>query len=273
MIYLFKRRKHLEVTLPLICRVLIKALHFKGLYFLGICGEETTLEGLNKQIEEPNFNPQEGTESEIEIYENDIDMFLNLFCEENGINNIKEESQSVWNAALIYIKRHVFNDKKNLKINYKLYGYHNNNYNNNYKNINQSTCNAYDIDKIIYICDYYIYICNLYNKGVTISGFSKLTGISEETIYQWGRDDNKLSTSGLKIYQKLAQEYENSLESKLWSNKNPVAHMAIANKRFGWNISDSGKEYRPNRALSASELPKLGSQNDKIEVHNSENID
>lgn len=265
--------KHLEVTLPLICRVLIKALHFKGLYFLGICGEETTLEGLNKQIEEPNFNPQEGAESEIEVYENDIDMYLKLFCKENGINNIKEESQSVWNAALMYIKRHVFNNSSVLKMSTPLINYNNNNYNNQYSNLNKSNCNRYNIDLVNSVCNYYIYICNLYNKGVTISGFSKLTGISEETIYQWGRDDNKLSTSGLKIYQKLSQEYENSLESKLWSNKNPVAHMAIANKRFGWNISDSGKEYRPNRALSASELPKLDSQNDKIEVHNSANID
>lgn len=265
MIYLFKRRKHLEVTLPLICRVLIKTLHFKGLYFLEICGEETTLEGLNKQIEEPNFNPQEGTESEIEIYENDIDMYLKLFCEENGINNIKEESQSVWNAALMYIKRRVFNTPDTLKS-------HVNIINNN--SIMDSNYNAYNYDLVLSVCNYYIYICNVYNKGVTISGFSKLTGIGEETIYDWGREDSrKLSTKSSEIYKKLSTEYENSLESKLWSNKNPVAHMAIANKRFGWNISDSGKEYRPNRALSASELPKLDSQNDKIEVHNSVNID
>ena len=57
----------------------------------------------------------------------------------------------------------------------------------------------------------------MYDKGVTISGFSKLTGISEETIYDWGRDESrKLSTSSSDVYKKLSAEYEASAEAKLW---------------------------------------------------------
>lgn len=192
-----------------------------------------------------------------ETFENDIALYLKMFCEEQGVENMRTAPQSVWNAALMYIKRHVFNVPGILKISKPLEGYINNNYNNQYGNVNLSNCNAYDIDKVNGICDYYIYICNMYDKGVTIAGFSKLTGVSETVIYEWGREERELSVSGSLIYKKLSAEYENSLESKLWSNKNPVAHMAIANKRFGWNLPGVSKEQTSKRALSAAELPKL----------------
>lgn len=198
------------------------------------------------------------TEQAVEVFENDIDLYLKLFCEEQNIEDLKAESQSVWNAALMYVKRHVFADPSILKLSKPLEGYNNNYYNNQYSNLNNCNCNAYDIDKVNSVCDYYIYICNLYNKGVTISGFSKLTGIGESTIHEWGDDNKKLSKSSLEIYKKLSREYENSAESKLWGNKNPVAVMAILNKRFGWNLPGVSKERTNERALTASELPKLG---------------
>lgn len=198
------------------------------------------------------------TEQTVEVFENDIDLYLKLFCEEQNIEDLKAESQSVWNAALMYVKRHVFADPSILKLSKPLEGYNNNYYNNQYSNLNNCNCNAYDIDKVNSVCDYYIYICNLYNKGVTISGFSKLTGIGESTIHEWGDDNKKLSKSSLEVYKKLSREYENSAESKLWGNKNPVAVMAILNKRFGWNLPGVSKERTSERALTASELPKLG---------------
>lgn len=197
-------------------------------------------------------------EQTVEVFENDIDLYLKLFCEEQNINDLKAESQSVWNAALMYVKRHVFPTSSTLKISKPLEGYNNNNYNNQYSNLNNCNCNAYNIELVNSVCDYYIYICNLYNKGVTISGFSKLTGIGESTIQEWGNDTRKLSTSSTDIYKKLSREYENSAESKLWGNKNPVAVMAILNKRFGWNLPGVSKERTSERALTASELPKLG---------------
>lgn len=196
----------------------------------------------------------------IEVFDNDIAMYLDIFCKEQGIENMRTAPQSVWNAAMMYIKRHVFNDSSILKRNSPLDGYINNNYteDNNIYKLNNSTCNAYDTDKVNAVCDYYIYICNMYDKGVTIAGFSKLTGIDESTIYDWGEGDSrKLSTASFDIYKKLHLEYENSLESKLWSNKNPVAQMAIANKRFGWNLPGVSKEH-VQRPLTAADLPKLG---------------
>lgn len=195
---------------------------------------------------------------QIEVFDNKIAEALAMFCEEQEIKDIRRESQNVWNAALMYIRRYVFPTSDILRRDKPLDGYSNNNYNNQYSNLNNTNCNSYDIDLVNSVCDYYIYICNLYDKGVTITGFCKLTGISETVIYEWGHDDRKLSHSSSEIYKKLSREYENSAESKLWANKNPVAVMAILNKRFGWNLPGVSKEQSSRQALTADKLPDLG---------------
>ena len=58
---------------------------------------------------------------QIEIYENDLLFYLNEFCEVNAIDDIKKESQSVWNSALYYIQKKLFDSnyfksKENYKI-------------------------------------------------------------------------------------------------------------------------------------------------------------
>lgn len=194
-----------------------------------------------------------------EVFENDITLYLKLFCEENGIEDMAKESQGRWNAALMYINRKVFIDKSVLKLSRSLNGYINNNYNNQHSNINNSNCNAYDIDKVNSICDIYIYLCYMYDKEISIMGFSKLTGINPDTIHDWGNNINKLSTSGYDIYKKLSAEREESLVNKLASNKNPVAIIAILNKHFGYNMPGVGRDNASrNKVLTADELPKLG---------------
>lgn len=116
-------------------------------------------------------------EQSVEVFENDIDLYLKLFCEEQNIDDIKAESQSVWNAALMYVKRHVFSTSDILKT-------HNNIINNN--SIMDSTYNAYNYDLVNSICDYYIYICCVYDKEISITGFSYLTGIDTQNIIPFG---------------------------------------------------------------------------------------
>ena len=113
------------------------------------------------------------------------------------------------------------------------------------------------------MCDYYIYLCNVYNKGVTISGFCYLTGISQYTVYEWGNGNRGLSQSSCDIYKKLSKAYEDSAESKLWANKNPVAVMAILNKRFGWNLPGVSKEQTLKAPITSDKLPDLTHQIEK----------
>ena len=71
----------------------------------------------------------------IEVFENDIDLYLRQFQEEQEIEDMRTVPQSVWNACLMYIQRHVFTDRSLLKQS-------NNIYNNN--SIMDSNYNMYN---------------------------------------------------------------------------------------------------------------------------------
>jgi hypothetical protein len=197
----------------------------------------------------------EHTESTIEVFENDIDLYLHQFQEEQGIEDLRTVPQSVWNACLMYIQRHVFNNKTILKAP--------NIYNSN--GIMDSNYNMYNYDLVNDILDYYIYICNLYNKEISIIGFSKLTNIDDETINIWGNNENKLSSKSFGIYKKICQMREESLSNKLVDGRqNPVGTIAVLNRQFGWAspyVSDSNRQ---KNSLTAAELPKLGANSESV---------
>lgn len=189
-------------------------------------------------------------EQTIEVFESDIELYLKLFCEEQSIDDLKAESQSVWNAALMYIKRHVFNTSDILKSN-------NNIINNN--SIMDSNYNQYNYDLVNSICDYYIYLCMMYDKEVSAIGFSLLTGIDRYTIATWRDGQNKLSTKSLDIGKKIYDYREESLSNKLVTGKqNPVGVLGVLNRHYAWNLPGVSKERTSERALTAAELPKLG---------------
>lgn len=189
-------------------------------------------------------------EQTVEVFENDIDLYLKLFCEEQNIEDLKAESQSVWNAALMYVKRHVFPTSDTLKLK-------NNIINNN--SIMDSTYNAYNYDLVDNVCDYYIYLCMRYDKEVSAIGFSLLTGIDRYTIATWRDGENKLSTKSSDIGKKIYDYREESLSNKLVTGKqNPVGVLGVLNRHYAWNLPGVSKERTSERALTASELPKLG---------------
>lgn len=191
-----------------------------------------------------------------DIFENDLDLYLHLFCEENNIQDIRKESQAVWNSCLRYIYKHVFKDKNILKSK--------NNIDNN-NSIMSSNYNAYNYDLLMYIVDIYIYdMCMKYDKEVSVLGFSTLTGIEDSVIHEWGNKGTKLSSKSSAIIRKLRQYREESLSNKLATgNKNPVGVLAILNRHYQWNMPGIGRETTKQAALPASELPKLGGMFEK----------
>lgn len=190
------------------------------------------------------------TESTVEIFENDIDLYLHEFQKEQNIDDLRTVPQSVWNACLMYIQKRVFSNRDLLKQSNNIY---------NSNSIMDSTYNMYNYDIIYNILEYYVYICNQYNKEVSIMGFSKLTKIDTDTINSWGNNENKLSSKSSAIYKKLAQEREESLSNKLVDGKqNPVGTIAVLNRQFGWASPYTSDANRQKGALTAAELPRLG---------------
>ena len=189
------------------------------------------------------------------VFDNDIALYLDQFCQVNNIPNLREQSQNVWNACLTYIRRHVFPDRSVLKL-------HENIVNKN--NICDSTYNMYNFKLLDEICDRYIYLCDLYDKEVSIVGFSNLTGIDTSVIYEWmdnkyNNNTNRLSTAGSKIYKKLSEKREESLSAKLATAKrNPVGILAILNRHYAWNLPGVSREKsEPNRIRTAEEIRQL----------------
>lgn len=193
----------------------------------------------------------EHTESTIEVFENEIDEYLHLFMNEQRIEDLRSVPQSVWNGALRYIYRNVFKgNKQALKE-------HNNIYSDN--TITPTNCNSYNYNIVNEVLDYYIYLCQIYNKEISIMGFSNLTGIDTEVINNWGNEVNISSAASSVIYKKLSQMREESLSNKLADGKqNPVGVIAMLNRHYGWASPYTSDSNKKKTSLPADELPKLG---------------
>lgn len=189
---------------------------------------------------------------DIEIYDDDIDMYLEQFREEHLIDDYHEISQNVWNAALMYVRKHVFPDRSMLK---------------STKLIDNGSCmlttaGSYDYDKLNAICDRYIYLCGLYDKLVMPMGFSYLTGIPIDVMCSWCNDNRGvLSARNSIIYKKLKTAREDSIASRLGNGKqNPVGLIAMLNHYDNWNMPGVTREIVDKRALTADQLPQLGAK-------------
>lgn len=170
------------------------------------------------------------TSDGIEIYENAICEYLDQYIDTHEIEDMRREPQSRWNAALLYINKNYFKLHPDML---KAGNYCTGNlvYNNSSNN------NAYDLDIINNICDVYIDLCYEYDKEISILGFSKLTGINQDTFYDWGNQSSRPSSLGCDIYKKLRQEREESLSNMLISGKrNPVGLLGALNRHYGWNM-------------------------------------
>lgn len=168
-----------------------------------------------------------GTGEVVEVFDNDIERYLSQFCDEHNISNMKTESQSVWNAALRYIRKHVFSDKKILKSKEII---------DIYNNKIPSNFNSYNCELVNGVCDIYIDLCFLYDKEVSIIGFSNLTGIDDETIRLWGEEE-RLSKMSFEVCKKLINFREESLSNKLVTGKqNPVGVLGVLNRHYAWNV-------------------------------------
>ena len=169
---------------------------------------------------------------------------------------ITDSPQNRYNAALMYICNALFKDRKILKVSPYMKTANTTIFTNN---------NKYNYELLSWLCDLYIYYCSIYDKVVSLNGYSYLTGININTILGWN-DDHKyrVSTDGNSIYKRLFTASEQSLAGMLTGRKNPVGVLGILNHVHAWSMPGVSHETVNKRSITAAELPKLGKS------HNSE---
>lgn len=155
----------------------------------------------------------------VDVFENEICIYLQEYIDDRKIQDMRKEPQSRWNAALIYINKALFRVNRDKLL------------------IDSRVSNAYNINLINEICDVYITLCYEYDKEISIIGFSKLTGINQDTFYSWGNNETQVGSGASEIYKKLNSEREESLSNKLISGgSNPMKILPALNRHYGWNM-------------------------------------
>lgn len=199
----------------------------------------------------------------VEVYENDISMYLAMYCESIGADNEYDMFPSQWNAALKYIYNNIFKHNPSILT------------------IPHTVSNSYNLNAVNDLLDTYIFMCYSHNQEISIQGFSFLSGISRDTIHSWGNSNtrayiykdlqgnviNYTAISNLKegeyvkvpsetasdIYKKLVENNEESLVCLMKDRRNnPMKYLPILNKRHSWNMPG----VRQERKQLANETPE-----------------
>lgn len=201
------------------------------------------------------------TEDGSEIFEHEIFVALEEYAKEEGIENYGEVTQNEWTAALIDVCDSVFRGTGKLRAeNYD---------NNNLMYGGVSNNNAYDLDKVNKVFKYYCKLCYKYNKEISISGFSKLTGISKSCFYGWAGNEgyskglmDRASKAGVDLLKNIDEENEESLSQLLISGKrSPVAILGALNRKHGWNMGQPQTAEQGSRpAISQEDIKQIADQ-------------
>lgn len=179
------------------------------------------------------------TENSIEVFENDIELYISLWCDTQNISvsDIVTISQNRYNSLLYYLYRHVFKDA-DLKCKDM-----------SYSGVLNTNNNAYNIPLIESICDVYIDLCDRFDKIVNVEGFCRLIGIDKETVYEWSRDrEKKASRRSSDVAKRLTAERERTLADRLASGvKNPVGVLGCLNHWHNWAGVGNMEERKPEK--------------------------
>lgn len=182
------------------------------------------------------------TEQKLEVYTDRIQESISNYCIDHDIDikDIYTFDQQRWNSVLLYIYRQVFKPCKNDGI---------------VRRYNEKSNIDYSNRELINnICDIYISMCYEYSKEVSVMGFSKMTGITLDTLYQWVNNPD-VERGSSEIVKNLQAEREESLSNKLASGKgNPVGILGILNRHYGWNM---GQPRGQTATQKAPDLPGM----------------
>ena len=124
-------------------------------------------------MQNTDIQTMDTTANKLEVYSDSIEESISNYCIDHNLKteDLYKIDQSRWNSVLLYVYKQVFKPTPDNNPNYRYNG--------------KSNIDYSDKELLNSICDIYINFCYEYSKEVSIMGFSKLTGISVDTIYEW----------------------------------------------------------------------------------------
>lgn len=206
------------------------------------------------------------TEELLENFEEETHGLLKVFCEKYNLESPMEMKQNTFEAAMSYAGDQIFLKPDNTTLKYN----------------RQTVIDTDNAPLIEYILDRYEQICTIYNKEVTLQGFSKYTKIGRQTMYNWlnGECKTKIyidmngnvihdiqewklnkrgeyreiaSTAHLDIMKKLEEMDEHSLANISIGDRNNTGAAMKLNTKFRWNApngrSAEDKQDKPRESL------------------------
>lgn len=120
----------------------------------------------------------------------------------------------------------------------------------------------YDISKVEYIYNHiYKRLCYKHGQEVYLKAFCDMVGVGTSTINDW--NSGRLNSQRSDLQQKISQDNEESLFALMKDSRiNPMKILPKLNKVHGWNMPGTRSQLTDTeKALCASELPRLGGQN------------
>lgn len=116
--------------------------------------------------------------------------------------------------------------------------------------------NQYDIDKVLYIYNnIYKRLCNKHCQEISQKGFIDMSGIDKQTLYNWKGS----SSSSFDLQEKIMEDNEESLFSLMKDRRNnPMKILPKLNKVHGWSMPGARDRADTKQALTAADLPQLG---------------
>ena len=168
--------------------------------------------------------------NDIEYIKNRIDSAIDCFCDDYNIQDLKNETQNVFNGCLRYIYDNVFKPNKRNKLNDKV----------------NSLLDYNNIELLIDVLNYYIYLCDIYSKAISVSSFCTMVGIDKTVIYDWYKGSvRNLNPLYSHVFKILDDERERSLSDLLISGKRqPIGLLAVLNHEKNWNLPGASKEIK-----------------------------
>ena len=173
--------------------------------------------------------------------EKKVNTALSDFMTLNNIDDMTKAPQRIWSAASRYIGLHTFKHTDILKRKYNVVN----------GSCMPSTCNAYDINKLAAVLNFYIYLCDVYNKAFTLDGGAAFCGTSDNYITE---NREKLTAAGCDPKKKAEESISRGiLDGKI----NPTGSIAYLNNKFSWGQGAQNEQKTPNNIYIFPSLGKL----------------